>query len=200
MKKLSKTARAKTRKALWKDLAWQVLGGKPGEGRLNSVTGDLIDQYLDARERLIDCTEAIREAREQGLAPEETQELEATANATTMAMAAILDQLRVMPKSTRRQELEEEILGQLRTRGLVSEVFADRVDQFLKLWDAFQDAVKSLAGRGRTYFTISSAGKTYEKDNSASKDMVTLAKAMGDILDELGVTVDGYADAEDMSL
>ncbi len=149
----------------------QLLKDLKAAGKKNAVTIDLVDQYIDAR-----------------------------VNEDPVAMAAILNALQISPKTKRRQELETSIRDQLQIKGLSGPIFEDRIDSFLRIWDAFQEANRHLNERGRTYEAVSSAGKLYEKDNAASKDIVSMAKAMQDALDWLGVTVEGFADPEDDEL
>lgn len=159
-------ASAMTEEQIAKKIRAQLVKQLREAGEKNAVTLDLVDKYMEAREEHL---------------PE--------------VMAAILDILRISPKQKRRKEIEKEIRTQLEQRGLTGPVWEDKIDRFLRLWDAFQEANKSLKERGRTYITISSAGKEYEKDNSAAKDIVTFAKAMEDALTAMDITVKGYAEA-----
>lgn len=152
---------------------------------IDAVSKDLIEQYLDSRERL----------------DEAKYDDDSAAISTELAnMARILSMLGVSQRSKRRDELEDAIREQLKAKSLSGAVFEDKVNQFLSLWDAFQDANESLNTRGRSYITISSSGKEYEKDNSATRDIVSLAKAMQDLLDDLEITVNGYTSPDDDEL
>ena len=171
-------------------------------GKKNPVTMDLVEEYMEEWDRLKNLRWHYQTLQEQGMTVEDAEiaELSTQISEALTGMTNVLNQLLISPKSKHRAAMEQEIRSQLEHKGLKGDIFDDRIDAFLKLWDAFQDACTSLNTRGRTYFTISSSGKNYEKDNSASKDIVTLAKSMGDILSELDVTVDGYADPEEDEL
>lgn len=193
MKTKTEPARKKDRARLKRDLIAQL---EP-IGRKTPWHTDLVELYLDSRERLIDAQIEYDQGREAGLEPSELTQASEAINREAENMANVMALLMVSPRSARRAQLEAEIRKQLDAKGLRGPVFEDRIDQLLKLWDAFQEANKSLVSRGRTYFTVSSAGKEYEKDNAACKDLVTLAKAMEDILDSLDITVQGYTEPDD---
>ena len=193
MRTKTEAARRKDRAKLKRDLIAQL----EAMGRNTPYHSDLVTLYLDSRERLIDAQIEYDQGREAGLDPSELNQASEAINLEAENMANLMALLMVSPRSARRAQLEAEIRKQLDAKGLKGPVFEDRIDQFLKLWDAFQEANKSLVSRGRTYFTVSSAGKEYEKDNAACKDLVTLAKAMEDILDSLDITVHGYTEPDD---
>lgn len=187
---------AKSRASVKRELQKQL----KQKGWWNSICAELVESYLDARDRLQEAETSYEQmVRHLGLTPadDEAVALNGTIAACAKTMTDVLQALQIAPASQRRAAIEAEMRQQLQVRGLTGAVFGDRVDAFLQLWDAFQDANRSLCSRGRTYMTISSAGKTYEKDNAAAKDVVALSKAMGDILDELKITVDDYADLDD---
>lgn len=162
----------------------------------DAANKDLVEQYLDARDRLekwrdeyaMMDAEDIAENGMIGISQE-------VAN-----MAKIMNLMGITETSRRREKIEAEIREQLQAKGLKGPVFEDRIAQFMALWDAFQEANKSLRERGRSYFTTSSSGKLYEKDNTASRDIVTFAKAMQDALDNLEITVKGYTNPDDDEL
>ena len=156
---------------------------------------DLLEQYLDARDRLMklenDYTDRWDEYDENGT----------NGIALEIAnMGKLMDTMGLNETTKRREKIEAEIREQLQAKGLGGPVFEDRISQFLALWDAFQEANKSLRERGRSYFTTSSSGKQYEKDNTASRDIVTFAKAMQDALDSMEITVKGYTKPDDDEL
>ena len=196
--KKTPTAEARERKKIKQDLILQL----KARGLKGPVTLDLVEQYMEARDRYIVALRRRAELLGSGLdfTDDVVEQVSADLDNAQAAMASILSLLNACPRSERRAELEAEIRDQLATKGLKGPVFEDKIDTFLKLWDAFQEAVRCLNARGRTYFTVSSAGKNYEKDNSATKDIVTMAKAMEDLLDGLEITVKGYADPEDDEL
>lgn len=161
----------------------------------DAVNKDLLEQYLDARDRLMQLEDAYIDRWN------EYDEAETNKIATEIAnMAKIMNAMGLNETTKRREEIEAEIREQLQAKGLGGPVFEDRISQFLALWDAFQEANKSLRERGRSYFTTSSSGKLYEKDNTASRDIVTFAKAMQDALDNLEITVKGYTNPDDDEL
>lgn len=169
----------------------------------NAVSADLLEEYVSARGRLNDAKDAHAALIDGGgfsLADDAAVSLNEVMAQNAGIMVGILSALQITPKTERRQKISTEMREQLAVRGLAGTVLEDRVDTFLSLWDAFQDATKSLKARGRTYFTVSSAGKQYEKDNAAAKDVVAMSKAMGDILDELKITVDDFAEPDDAEL
>lgn len=172
------------------------------KGAWNAVSADLVEEYLDARNRLADAKREYGALVDAGMsAADEASIALCQSMAQCMkTMTDILGALQIAPVTERRARIEAEMREQLAVRGLTGSVFEDRIATFLKLWDAFQDANSSLTARGRTYITISSAGKQYEKDNAAAKDVVALAKAMGDILSELKITVDDFAEPDDGEL
>jgi hypothetical protein len=164
-------------------------------GLLDAENLDLVEQYLQARDRLGKLNETFEDAEDEAI----SQGTDAIAKETA-TMVRLLDVMGLTPESKRRKEIEQEIRDQLKAKGLKGPVFDDRVAQFMALWDAFQDANKNLKERGRSYFTTSSSGKVYEKDNTASRDIVTLAKAMQDLLDNMEITVKGYTNPDDDEL
>lgn len=164
-------------------------------GLLDAENRDLVEQYLQARDRLGKLHETFEDAEDEAI----SQGTDAIAKETA-TMVRLLDAMGLTPESKRRKEIEQEIRDQLKAKGLKGPVFDDRVAQFMALWDAFQDANKNLKERGRSYFTTSSSGKVYEKDNTASRDIVTLAKAMQDLLDNMEITVKGYTNPDDDEL
>lgn len=183
----AKTTRNSIKKALMSRL--------DAAGNRDAVTEDLVEQYLTARDRLeslkLDYADALEEAAVEGT----------TKIATEISnMARILSMLSLTPQSKRREQIENEMREQLKAKGLKGPVFEDRIAQFMALWDAFQEANNSLLERGRSYITISSSGKTYEKDNTATRDIVTFAKAMQDALDSMEITVKGYTNPDDDEL
>lgn len=161
----------------------------------DTANKDLLEQYLDARDRLMklenDYTDRWDEYDENGT----------NGIALEIAnMGKLMDTMGLNETTKRREKIEAEIREQLQAKGLGGPVFEDRISQFLALWDAFQEANKSLRERGRSYFTTSSSGKQYEKDNTASRDIVTFAKAMQDALDSMEITVKGYTNPDDDEL
>lgn len=185
------------RKAIRKDLLAQLAA----KNYSTPMAKDLVDRYLEARDRMLKAQAVYAEMDSvEDADPEALAEVGRDIDSAIMSMTAILTALQVTPASSRRAALENQIRAQLAARQLSGDLFEDKIDQFMKLWDAFQDANRSLLERGRTYFTVSSAGKNYEKDNSATKDLVSFAKAMQDILDSIGVNIKGWADPEDNEL
>lgn len=161
----------------------------------DAANRDLMEKYLDARDRLEQLEETYGDRWE--------EHDEAGTNRIATEIANIEKLLRAMGlnnETKHRGKIEEEIREQLQAKGLSGPVFEDRISQFMALWDAFQEANKSLRERGRSYFTTSSSGKMYEKDNTASRDIVTFAKAMQDALDNLEITVKGYTNPDDDEL
>lgn len=193
MKEKSVTARKRERAAIRRDMTAQL----ERLGKNTPCNKDLVEQYLDSRERYLDAKREYERGREAGLPPSELTEESGAMNREAENMERFHGILGVGPRSDRRAGLEEEIRTQLAAKGMKGPVFEDRIDQFLALWDAFQEANRSLAARGRTYTTTSSAGKEYEKDNAACRDIVSLAKAMQDILGDLEVNVRGYTELDE---
>lgn len=145
----------------------QLLKDLKSNGTKNAVTCDLVEKYIQA-----------------------------WLNEDTPTMAAILNALQVSPKTARRKKLEEEIRDQLAIKEMKGEIWEDRIEIFLKIWDAFQEAHRFLNEKGRVYMTISASGKEYEKDNAAAKDLVTYEKSMRDMLDSFDINISGYADPD----
>lgn len=161
----------------------------------DAANKDLLEQYLDARDRLMKLEDAYTDKWD------EYDENGTNGIASEIAnMAKIMTAMGLNETTKRREKIEAEIREQLQAKGLGGPVFEDRISQFLALWDAFQEANKSLRERGRSYFTTSSSGKLYEKDNTASRDIVTFAKAMQDALDSMEITVKGYTNPDDDEL
>lgn len=170
-------------------------------GGFDDIKKDAIENYLDARERMF---EAVERRKRMVVCDAESEELLTCDRSITAALSQMeisLSLLGETPASKRRQGFEDEIRLQLEQKGLRGPVFDERIAQVLALWDAFQDANRSLRERGRSYVTVSSSGKEYEKDNSATRDIVTMAKAIQDLLNDLGVSVKDYSgDGEDDEL
>lgn len=171
-------------------------------GRLDAVTRDLVAEYLDARDRLEAAKAAYADANDDRMtvAPDRLEFYQRQIARETGNLAKLAEMLGTTPCSAKRASIKAELEAQLLAKDLKGPVFDDYVQRFMMLWDAFQEAVKCLHERGRSYMTTASTGKIYEKDNSAVKDMVSLSRAMKEVLEVLEITVEGYADADDDEL
>lgn len=185
-----------SRTAIDRELTKQLKAGN----RLNAITRDQKTQYLAAWERKQRFEKLYSDGIAENLDAEELLPYTEAIAREQAIMVKLLAAMGVTPRNHQREELSDEIYKQLDAKGLHGPVFDDLADRYLKLWDAFQDANQSLVERGRSYLAISSTGKQYEKDNSASKDIVSLERAMREVLGSMDITVEGYAGQDDDEL
>lgn len=162
-------------------------------GGLDAIKKDAIEQYLKAHDRMEDAM--LR--RNEAASNDSILTCEMNIGAVMKQMEACLSIIGETPAGKRREDFEAEIRDQLDQRGLRGPVFDEGISRVLSLWDAFQEANRSLRERGRSYITISSSGKEYEKDNSATRDIVTLARAVQDALNDLGVSAREYVGVDE---
>lgn len=83
--------------------------------------------------------------------------------------------------------IKESLIKQLKAKGAKVEVYTSLVDDYIWFWKQERAMQKDIKERGRTYLSISSAGKEYEKNNPSVKDALLYNKQMVAILDALGL-------------
>ncbi len=84
--------------------------------------------------------------------------------------------------------IKNSLIEQLREKGANIDHFSSLIDDYIWYWKEEKAMQKDIKIRGRTYITISAAGKEYEKDNPSVKNSVLYNKQKLSILKELGLT------------
>jgi phage terminase small subunit len=108
-------------------------------------------------------------------------------------------------KSIRESLREQAMLKKLITTSSDGEVIvrpdvAEMIEQYIFLYTQIKEMKKSIKTVGRTYETTSAAGKIYEKENPAIKDLVIYSRQMLAIRKQLGLDQEGAELEEDDEL
>jgi mannose/fructose/N-acetylgalactosamine-specific phosphotransferase system component IIB len=86
-------------------------------------------------------------------------------------------------------EVKESLLNQLKENGNYSIVTASLVDDYIFYYIEEIKMQLDIVERGKTYKTISAAGKTYEKENPNVKNSILFNKQKQHILNDLGLNI-----------
>lgn len=100
----------------------------------------------------------------------------------------------------KKAEIKESLITQLRGRGADVPHFLSLIDDYMFLYDQVQKMKKEIRQKGMTYDAVSAAGKEYEKENPAVKNIVVFSRQMLSILKELNLSTDGVGALEDDEL
>ena len=81
-------------------------------------------------------------------------------------------------------------MQQLRAKGADTPFYRDLVDKYMVLWDSVELMIADIRAKGQTYWTISAAGREYEKDNPNVKLVPAYLKQMQSLLSDMGISPD----------
>lgn len=94
--------------------------------------------------------------------------------------------------------IKKSLVEQLEKKGANIDHFSSLIDDYIWYYNQEKAMQKDIKQRGRTYMTISAAGKEYEKDNPSVKNAVLYNKQKLAILKELQLTTNNViGDDED---
>ena len=93
--------------------------------------------------------------------------------------------------------LKQSLMHQLRARGADITVFRKRIDDYVWFAGQLDEMKKDIKTRGRTYTSISSTGKGYEKDNPSVQNALRYSAEMNKILQSMGLNVNNVASETD---
>lgn len=98
----------------------------------------------------------------------------------------------VKSQKTRRKEIKKSLIEQLRSRGSDIALFADQVDDYMRLWDLKEMLIEDIRETGL---------RTEDgKDNTSPKQLPIVNRQMLSLLKTLGVTTDNIVGEEDDDL
>lgn len=100
----------------------------------------------------------------------------------------------------KKTDIRESLLGQLRAKGADIAHFISLVDDYMFLYDQVQRMKKDIKRLGLVYEATSAAGKSYEKENPAVKNIIIYNRQMLAILKELELSTEEAAGAADDEL
>lgn len=98
------------------------------------------------------------------------------------------------------REIKESLTKQLQAKGADVPLYQSKIEEYMWLYQQFRQMQTDIKKRGRTYKTMSAAGKEYEKENPSVKDALLYSRQMVAILGALGLdtkTVVGGTAADD---
>lgn len=98
------------------------------------------------------------------------------------------------------REVRKSFLEQLRAKGADVALYRAQIDDYMWFFQQERQMQADIRKKGRTYLTISAAGKEYEKDNPSVKNALLYSRQMIAILGALGLdtrTVTGGAAGDD---
>ena len=88
------------------------------------------------------------------------------------------------------REIKESLIQQLQAKGADVPLYRDLIDQYMWFLQQFHQMQADIRKRGRTYTTVSAAGKDYEKNNPSVEDALKYSKQMVAILAALGLSTE----------
>ncbi|MCM1026515.1 MAG: P27 family phage terminase small subunit [Roseburia sp.] len=97
-------------------------------------------------------------------------------------------------------DIKKGLINQLEKKGAKTAHFLSLVEDYMFLHGQVQKMKTSIRQKGMEYEAVSAAGKTYQKENPAAKNIILYNRQMLAILKELGLSTDGLADDEDDEL
>lgn len=96
--------------------------------------------------------------------------------------------------------IKDSLVEQLDKKGANIDHFYSLIDDYIWYWKEEKAMQKDIKKRGRTYKTISAAGKEYEKDNPSVKNAILYNKQKLAILKELQLTTSNVMSDDDDEL
>ena len=98
------------------------------------------------------------------------------------------------------KEIKKSLMQQLQAKGTDVPLYQSKIEEYMWFYRQFRQMQTDIGKRGRTYETMSAAGKEYEKENPSVKDALLYSRQMVAILGALGLdtkTVVGGTAADD---
>lgn len=90
--------------------------------------------------------------------------------------------------ATKKADVRESLIQQLKAKGADISVFTDQVDDYIKLWEIKEMLAKDIKSRGVVYEDVSAVGVKMKKNNPSVKEIVGVNRQMLAILDKLSIT------------
>lgn len=100
----------------------------------------------------------------------------------------------------KKTDIKESLLAQLKAKGADVAHFISLVDDYMFLYDQVQRMKKDIKRLGLVYEAVSAAGKSYEKENPAVKQIILYNRQMLAILKELELSTEEAAGGADDEL
>lgn len=97
-------------------------------------------------------------------------------------------------------DIRQSLTEQLRMKGADVAHFCSLIDDYIWMYEQVQDMKKDIQNRGATYEAVSAAGKVYDKENPAVKNIVLYNRQMLAILRDLELSTDSAGKDEDDEL
>ena len=95
-----------------------------------------------------------------------------------------------MATMTTAKRIKESLIYQLEIKGADVDVYLSLIDDYTWLWQQERDMQKDIKERGRSYESMSAAGRMYEKDNPSVKNALLYSRQMVSILAALGLNTE----------
>ncbi|MCI8506893.1 MAG: P27 family phage terminase small subunit [Lachnospiraceae bacterium] len=99
-----------------------------------------------------------------------------------------------------KSKLEQSLIRQLQEKGADVAHFRSLIRDYIWMNSQVQAMKRSIRKEGRTYQAVSAAGKAYEKENPAVKNLILYSRQMIAILREMGLTTENAVSEEDDEL
>lgn len=120
-------------------------------------------------------------------------------------MATTQTKVKMTDKTIRDSLMEQAMIRGLTTtseegRTIVRPDVADLIEQYIFLFKQIKEMKASIRKEGRTYQSTSAAGKPYEKENPAVKDLIMYNRQLLAIRKQLGLDLEGAEIEEDDEL
>lgn len=93
--------------------------------------------------------------------------------------------------------IKESLIKQLKDKGADVDHFTNLIEDYIWYWKQEREMQKDIKERGRTYISLSAAGKKFEKDNPSVKNATLYNKQKLSILKELSLNTDNVISDED---
>lgn len=88
------------------------------------------------------------------------------------------------------KEVKKSLIKQLQVKGADVTLYRALIDDYMWFYQQFHQMQADIRKRGRTYMTVSAAGKDYEKNNPSVEDALKYSKQMVAILAALGLSTE----------
>lgn len=88
------------------------------------------------------------------------------------------------------KEVKDSLVKQLQAKGADVKLYRALIDDYMWFYQQFHQMQADIRKRGRTYMTVSAAGKDYEKNNPSVEDALKYSKQMVAILAALGLSTE----------
>jgi phage terminase small subunit len=88
------------------------------------------------------------------------------------------------------KEVKESLIEQLQAKGADVTLYRALIDDYMWFYQQFHQMQADIQKRGRTYTTVSAAGKDYEKNNPSVEEALKYSKQMVAILAALGLSTE----------